>query len=133
MEPTYFDGDWVLSVPIWGEPARGDLVIFDAPDGSGRSMKRVAGLPGESAQTVWRSQALRPAQPPIETSTTIWGSESAGTPELPQGSYFLLGDHLADSVDSRHFGPVPGAAVGRRVVARLHAADRPIRPGGRRD
>ncbi len=125
MEPAYFDGDWVLSVPLWGEPERGELVIFNAPDGSGRSMKRVAGLPGESAQTVWHSLAPSSERAPVETSTTIWGSESEGPPDLPQGSYFLLGDHLADSIDSRHFGPVQAGAMGRRVVARLFAADRP--------
>jgi signal peptidase I len=129
MEPSYFDGDWVLSVPLWGSPERGDLVIFDAPDGSGRSMKRVAGLPGESAQTVWQSLALSSELPLIETSTTIWGSGSEGQPDLPQGSYFLLGDHLADSIDSRHFGPVQDAAMGRRVVMRLFAADRPASLG----
>jgi signal peptidase I len=128
MEPAYFHGDWVLSVPLWGEPDRGDLVIFNAPDGSGRSMKRVAGLPGESAQTVWHSQAPNPERSPIETSTTIWGSDPEGPPDLPQGSFFLLGDHLADSIDSRHFGPVQSVAMGRRVVARLFAAKRPSPP-----
>lgn len=130
MEPVYFDGDWVLSVPLWGEPERGDLVIFGAPDGSGRSMKRIAGLPGESAQTIWQSLASSPERPSVETSTTIWGSESEGPPDLPQGSYFLLGDHLADSIDSRHFGPVQHAVMGRRVVARLYAANRPTSLGG---
>jgi signal peptidase I len=124
MEPNYFDGDWVLSVPLWAAPERGELVIFDAPDGSGRSMKRIAGLPGESAQTIWQTLATQSGRAPIETSTTLWGSESEGPPDLPQGNYFLLGDHLADSIDSRHFGPVQHAVMGRRVVARLYAADR---------
>lgn len=129
MEPAYFDGDWVLSAPLWGAPQRGELVVFQAPDGSGRSMKRVAGLPGESAQTIWQSLATESEQPSIETSSTIWGSESEGPPDLPQGSYFLLGDHLANSIDSRHFGPVQRAAMGRRIVLRLFAADRPASLG----
>lgn len=123
MQPAYSAGDWVLTVPLWRTPKRGDLVIFDAPEDAGRSMKRVSGLPGESAKTAWQTIAPEDGRNPIETSRQIWGSDSEGPPDLPPDHYFLLGDHLADSIDSRHYGPVSREAMRRRVVARLFAAE----------
>ena len=38
---------------------------------------------------------------------------------VPPGALYLLGDNRLDSVDSRHFGPVPVAAVVGRVDGRL--------------
>jgi signal peptidase I len=36
---------------------------------------------------------------------------------VPSGSYFLLGDHRAESLDCRYAGPVPADSVIRRPVA----------------
>lgn len=36
-----------------------------------------------------------------------------------QGNYFLVGDNLADSNDSRHFGAVAREYIKGKVVARL--------------
>ncbi|MAW59806.1 MAG: signal peptidase I [Planctomycetes bacterium] len=116
MEPRFQDGQLVWTVPLWRAPERGEVVVFEAPDGSGRSMKRVAGLPGELAERMAARLQPDPDRPPIETSALRWGSEGAGRDPLPQDSFFLLGDHLADSIDSRHYGPVPGGALRRRVL-----------------
>lgn len=116
MEPQYKEGDWVWTVPLWRNPERGEVVIFEAPDGSGRSMKRVAGLPGEAPQRDFERLQPHPDLPPIETSRVQWGSATHGGAALPAGSFFLLGDHLADSIDSRDFGPVPSEAMHRRVL-----------------
>ena len=42
-----------------------------------------------------------------------------GPDVVPPGMLYLLGDNRLDSVDSRHFGPVPVAAVVGRIDARL--------------
>ena len=62
MNPTILEGDRIfvnklaydLKVPFttwhlatWGEPGRGDVVVFYAPDGT-RMVKRVVGLPGDT-------------------------------------------------------------------------------------
>ena len=116
MEPHYREGELVWTVPLWRRPARGEVVIFEAPDGSGRSMKRVAGLPGEVPQNNFQSLQPDPAKPPIETHASEWVWDEQGRWSLPADHFFLLGDHLADSIDSRDFGSLRSEALLRRVL-----------------
>ena len=65
MKPTILEGDLVLvnklsydlKVPFttrhlmqWGDPARGDIVVFYSPSDGTRLVKRVIGLPGDSVE-----------------------------------------------------------------------------------
>jgi len=65
MKPTIVEGDLVLvnklaydlKVPFttahlaqWGDPARGDIVVFFSPNDGKRLVKRVIGLPGDTVQ-----------------------------------------------------------------------------------
>lgn len=65
MKPTILEGDrvWVnklaydLKVPFttwhiaeWGEPARGEVVVFFSPANGQRLVKRVIGLPGDTVE-----------------------------------------------------------------------------------
>jgi len=64
MNPTILEGDRIfvnklaydLKLPFttwhvaaWGDPGRGDVVVFYAPDGT-RMVKRVVGLPGDTSE-----------------------------------------------------------------------------------
>jgi signal peptidase I len=65
MKPTILEGDLVLvnklsydlKVPFtthhlmqWGDPARGDIVVFYSPSDGKRLVKRVIGLPGDTVE-----------------------------------------------------------------------------------
>src|SRR5580700_6015481 len=65
MKPTILEGDLVLvnklsydlKVPFttrhlaqWGDPARGDIVVFFSPADGTRLVKRVVGLPGDTVE-----------------------------------------------------------------------------------
>jgi signal peptidase I len=65
MKPTILEGDLVLvnklaydlKVPFttrhlaqWGDPARGDIVVFYSPSDGTRLVKRVIGLPGDTVE-----------------------------------------------------------------------------------
>lgn len=67
MKPTIFEGDfivvnklaWDLKVPFrtehvsqWGDPQRGDIVVFKNPEGGDRLVKRVIGLPGDKLRII---------------------------------------------------------------------------------
>jgi len=42
---------------------------------------------------------------------------------LPDGRVILIGENLAESTDSRHFGTLPAKAIFGKVVARIRRAE----------
>jgi signal peptidase I len=121
MAPAAYPGDWLVMQRMhedamrWAK--RAEIVVFEFPLGSGRlATKRVVGLPGdtivrglESASVNGRAVlAHQPegAHPALDNAQII-----------ASGTVFLLGDNSAASIDSRHFGPVPGRQVIGRVLA----------------
>ena len=50
MEPNFINGDYFLSEKIsyaFGDPKRGDVVVFTPPISNGKFFARIVGLPGE--------------------------------------------------------------------------------------
>ena len=99
---------------------RGDVVVFWYPlDRTKSFIKRVVGLPGEMVEIrrgvlYLNGQIVpEPYVPPRYTDVTDYGPT-----KVPQGSYFVMGDHRISSNDSRVFGPVPSQFIyGRAVFA----------------
>ena len=99
---------------------RGDVVVFWYPlDRSKSFIKRVIALPGEVVEIRHGVLYLNglmvsePYVPPRYTDVTDYGPV-----KVPQGSYFVMGDHRISSNDSRVFGPVPSQFIyGRAVFA----------------
>ncbi len=134
MEPTLYNGQYLLinkalywqldlqplsdllpqlvqsegeKVNLFRPPARGDVVVFRAPQSPDRDfIKRVIGLPGERVEIrdgrvlingrtlnePYISEPPRYEMPPLV---------------VPDGSYFVLGDHRNNSSDSHVWGVVP--------------------------
>jgi signal peptidase I len=153
MVPTFQPGDRVLAALHWYalvDPGRGDIVVFhpnglqDAVFRSRRAssrtfVKRVVGLPGETAGSVEGHVYIcrRGVKPGVETAPErtpgcaflaepytrgltfqCSGEEEYGPETVPAGEYLLLGDNRADSEDSRCFGTVPRGQIVARVLAR---------------
>lgn len=126
MQPSFSDGERILISRwdyVWGEPARGDIIIFNSPQPLQSNepplIKRVIGLPGETVEirdTQIYINGVPLDEPYIKEPCNqmncrdnIW--------ELAEDEYFIMGDNRNSSRDSRRFGPVPrGNIIGEALV-----------------
>lgn len=99
---------------------RGDVVVFWYPlDRSKSFIKRVVGLPGETVEIRAGKVYVngRELQDQYVPAGYLDGSNYAPR-RVPQGQYFVMGDHRDSSNDSRVFGPVPQRYIyGKAVFA----------------
>jgi signal peptidase I len=99
---------------------RGDVVVFRYPgDPSKNYIKRIVGVSGDRIE-IYRGAVMvngdRLAEPYLPAE--FRDERSMGEVVVPEGSYFVLGDHRNLSSDSRDFGVVERAAIcGKAVFA----------------
>jgi signal peptidase I len=140
MVPTLEPGDRVLADRLtlrFRAPHRGEIVVFHPPtcDAGNTSggvcttpnpnkrtgysdqtfIKRVIGLPGETLFSrnghVWVRSPGQPAHMLNEPYVHGEPTSIVGKIIVPQGSYFLMGDHRENSDDSRVWGPEPRSEI----------------------
>ncbi len=141
MEPTLQVGQRVLVDRVsgrFGEPSRGDVVVFKPPAGAddnvcgvshpneqpcprptdGESemnfIKRVVGEPGDRIKVIEGRVYVNGEQ---QGEPFIRPDAQCSTCELPQeitvppGHFFMMGDNRGQSADSREWGPVPEDSI----------------------
>lgn len=123
MLPTLEDQDRLIvnkMAYLWEKPRVGDIVMVASPHEPDTILvKRVIAGPGEVVRSeegrVYRNDVPVPDEfvPDEYRSSDTWGPEV-----VPDGFYFVLGDHRNNSSDSRLFGPVPEKYIKGRVQAR---------------
>lgn len=167
MKPTIQEGDRVvvnklaydLKVPFttinvykWGNPDRGDIVVFFSPVDGTRLVKRVVAVPGDKIE-MRENQLFVNGQPAKQSPIAIVGSDETGpayvleenltghnhkmmvTPEIPAvrsfgpvevpaGHYFVLGDNRDNSNDSRFIGFIERRRIVGEAVAVAFSLDR---------
>ena len=133
MYPNFDDGEYLLTDKIsykMGEPTRGDVVVFKAPEasqcpeGTGCDfIKRIIGLPGETVQVsnnqlYINGRVLTESYLSPEIITQAGAYTANGTVNVPEGTYFVVGDNRSHSSDSRTWGPVPADKIVGKVFFR---------------
>jgi len=114
MAPTLVPGDHIVVTPyrFGKKPNRGDVIVFRSPRAADELMiKRVIGTPGDLVETrAGRVIVCGHALP--EPYVAAQATSGLIAPQIiPAGSYFVLGDNRADSLDSRSWGVLPQDAV----------------------
>ena len=123
MAPTLEDQDRLIVNKLAyriGEPHLGDIVMLYYPNDPSKSfVKRVIAEEGDQLRIVdgkvFRNDVLLDDSfvPPEYRSHDDWGPEV-----IPEGYYFVMGDHRNNSSDSRHWRFVPKKYIIGRVQLR---------------
>ena len=110
MENTIMTGDKVLTFRLaylFGEPERGDIVVFPFPDDESVDyIKRIIGLPGETVVITDGEVFIDNSEDPLDepyVKHDDWGEGEEFTFVVPEDSYFMMGDNRRDSMDSRYW------------------------------
>ena len=111
MAPALIKGDHVvLDLFVTGEKTlqRGDIIEIENPlyaetGEDSRMLKRIVGLPGETVAIsdgfIWIDGAPQTEEP---FDGIRIGNTAMTARVVPEDCYFVLGDNLPDSTDSRH-------------------------------
>ena len=123
MEPSFYDGDLLLTLEARGSIRRGKIVVIRMPDEAGPAwqVKRVVGLPGECLEFYDGLLFVNgaPHREPYLRGLPAYLGLNRMCFDIHEGHYFVLGDNRAHSVDSRSFGPIDASQVAGVVEARL--------------
>jgi len=101
-----------------GSIDRGDMIVFWFPGDQTKSyIKRVIGLPGDTIEVdhgavLVNGKKLDESYVPDEYRDQI----SLSARVVPEGNYFVLGDHRSSSNDSRSWGMLPRGFIYGKAV-----------------
>lgn len=133
MLPNFENKELLLTDKLsyrFGEPERGDVVVFKAPPSEPCSedeceyIKRVVGVPGDrvkvsSGRIYLNGSFLEEGFLGDEVVTAPGAYSQEGADRVvPTGQYLCFGDNRSHSRDSREFGPVGKESIVGRAVFR---------------
>ena len=118
MQPNLYPGYRMMTEKLsyrFHEPKRGDIVIVEPPNGQGKLVKRVIGLPGEIIESRDGHTFINGEQLD-EPWVDNFGGRYLPPRYIPPGYVFIIGDNRPVSYDSRMIGPVPIEDIKGRVI-----------------
>lgn len=106
METTIMRDDRVFGFRLaylFDEPQRGDIVIFKFPDDEKLLyIKRLIGMPGDTVE-IYDGKVFINGEELSEPYLEVVTQGTFGPYEVPEDSYFMMGDNRNNSADSRYW------------------------------
>lgn len=101
---------------------KGDIVVFEDPTQERDLVKRLVALPGQRVEIVdgrclLDGEAYMPEywrKPPVEDFEAV---------VVPEGEYFMMGDNVNHSRDSRYIGTIPASQMKGLVLFRFWGSE----------
>ena len=123
MAPTLEDQDRLIVNKLiyrFEEPRRSDIVMLYYPLDPDKSfVKRVIGEEGDTVRVVDGRVIVNDVPVPDDYVPSEFRSHDDWGPQvIPEGYYFVMGDHRNNSSDSRHWGYVPKKYIIGKVQLR---------------
>lgn len=125
MEPTLSVGNIVLGNRMNRIPERYDIILFRNPKNKKQVLiKRVIGLPGEKIEI--KDGYIYVNGERIEEPYLQEKCNDSGSYQVPENSYFVMGDNRNHSYDSRDFSSIPQKDVLAKAVCVVYPRSRKI-------
>ncbi len=141
-----------VRVPGYSEPRRGEILVFDPPhEDTLIVVKRLIGMPGDTLEMRDKTLYLNgqaqdepyvrhtDGEPNFAVAAMLWQQEilvggprgdylptrdTWGPLAIPDGRYFMLGDHRDESLDSRTWGLLERWRFEGRIIVRYFSYNR---------
>lgn len=108
MNPTLFDGEYLIinNVSYYlDEPQRGEIIVFKHPNNDLNLIKRIIGIPGDHVEI--RNQQVKVNGIVLDEPYIAAEPNYSGAWDVPEGSFFVLGDNRNNSSDSHSWSFLP--------------------------
>lgn len=106
MSPTLENNQMVIINKIiyrWEEVKQGDIIVFKLPDKNEKIVKRIVGLPGDKID--YNEGILYINDEPMNNKEIYYANDRGDIAypySVPEDYYFVVGDNLNHSIDSRY-------------------------------